>query len=289
MLLSDCLNNFIKYQRLKGNSTSTINMYKIVINKFIDFKGNVDINLLSADDFNDYNLFLRDRVKMVSVRTYIRHLKVFLNYLVEEYHIFDFSKKVVMPSKPKNIIEILSSSEIDMLLSCEDTTTFLGLRNYCMLLLMLDCGLRASEVIHLLPNCIQFDFKGIKVIGKGSKERIVPMGDTVSSALLEYKSKYSYRINYYFFVGNYYDFITRDIFRDLFQRYRKITGISRLYPHLLRHTFATNFLLNGLGDIFELSMILGHSDVTTTQIYLHIANYYKFMQNKKNFSYLDSR
>ena len=288
MTLNDCLEAFIAYQHLKGNSIATIKGYKLIIDLFIQHIGNIDVSALTAEHFNNYNLYLRGRVKIVSVRSYMRHLKVFLSFLVNEYHIDDFRAKVILPSRQKTIINILSPPEIERLLSVDDKSTFYGLRNYCMLLLMLDCGLRASEVVHLKPSDLQFDFKGIKVFGKGSKERIVPMGNTLAASLKTYLRRYEKRINVYLFVGRQRDYITRDIFRDIFRYYIKATGIERLHPHLLRHTFATNFLLNGLGDLYELSMILGHSDVSTTQIYLHIANYYKCMQHKKNFSYIDS-
>lgn len=287
MLLSEALSEFLRYQDFKNNSSATIANYKLIINKFIDYYGNSDVLELSADDFNNYNIFLRASVSSVSVRTYIRHLKVFLSFLVSSCGIDDFRSDVIIPSKTKKVIEILSSIEIKKLLSVDDLTTFLGLRNHCMLLLMLDCGLRASEVVGLTSQSLHLQDEYIVITGKGDKERVVPTGQTLIRFLTEYICKYGYGDGSVF-RGIRYDTLTTDVFKKMFNNYKKITHIERLHPHLLRHTFATNFLLNGFGDIYELSMLLGHSDIKTTEIYLHVANYYKFMFRKKSVSYLDT-
>lgn len=287
MLLSDALSEFVKYQIYKNNSKTTIANYTLIINKFIEYTGNCNCSDLSADDFNNYNIFMRSSVNSVSVRTYIRHLKVFLSFLVEHNYIIDFRSDVIMPQKTKKVIEILSPVEIKKLLSVDDITTFLGLRNHCMLLLMLDCGLRAAEVVTLTPTALHLQDRYIVVSGKGDKQRIVPTGDVLTDFLLKYICNYGYG-NSFVFRGIRYDTLTTDVFKKMFKHYKNVTNIERLHPHLLRHTFATNFLLNGFGDVYELSMLLGHSDIKTTEIYLHIANYYKFMFRKKSVSFLDT-
>lgn len=287
MLLSEALSDFLLYQKYKNNSIATISNYKLIISKFIDYIGDCSCSDLTSSDFNDYNIFMRSIVSSVSVRTYIRHLKVFLSYLVQNNIIEDFRSDVIMPQKTKKIIEILSSMEIKKLLAVDDLSTFLGLRNHCMLLLMLDCGLRASEVVGLTSQSLHLQDEYIVITGKGDKERVVPTGQTLIRFLTEYICKYGYGDGSVF-RGIRYDTLTTDVFKKMFNNYKKITHIERLHPHLLRHTFATNFLLNGFGDIYELSMLLGHSDIKTTEIYLHVANYYKFMFRKKSVSYLDT-
>lgn len=287
MLLIDALDEFLQYQVYKNNSKSTISNYKLIISKFIDFNNNCECSSLSADDFNNYNVFMRSVVNSVSVRTYIRHLKVFLSFLVERNYIDDFRSDVIMPQKTKKVIEILSPCEVKKLLSVDDLSSFLGLRNHCMLLLMLDCGLRASEVVSLTPASLHLSDCYIVVFGKGNKQRVVPVGTVLVNYLFKYICQYGYGDNVVF-RGIRYDVLTTNVFKKVFKHYKDVTHIYRLYPHLLRHTFATNFLLQGYGDIYELSMLLGHSDIKTTEIYLHIANYYKFMYRKKSVSFIDN-
>lgn len=294
MLLSDCLNKFINYQLFKNNSKNTISDYSIIIKKFIDFVNNKDSFELSADDVNNYNLYMRDFVSNTSVRTYIRHIRVFINYLISQNLCNNIYNDIIVPRSDKVIVDILQPDEIKKLLSCFCNNDFYSIRNKCMIMLMLDCGLRASEVVNLKYTSINYDSGYIKVMGKGSKERIVPFGNSVALAFSDYNKVRLCNFPLYFY--NLYTLslngscgaLTTNVFKKMFNKLRTDTGIFRLHPHLLRHTYATNYLLYSTGDIFQLAMLLGHSSTKTTEIYLHIANYYRFMQTKNTYSFLDS-
>ena len=286
MKLSAAFDEFIRYQHLRNNSAATIENYTVVISKFIEWADDIDCAALTADKVNDYNLYLQDCVQLVSVRTYIRHIRVFLHFCMRKKWCPDFYNDIIMPKRTVKVVEILTPEEIKKLMG-QFGNDFYGLRNMSMVMLMLDCGLRANEVITLVPDNINYKYKYVKVFGKGRKERIVPMGN----ALVEVLKRYTLRRPVYadfLFVSAVGDPLKRSAFKKLFKRLREKTGIKRLHPHLLRHTFATNYLLYSDGDIYKLSMLLGHSDVTTSEIYLHYANYFSFMQQKKAFSFLDT-
>ena len=144
-----------------------------------------------------------------------------------------------------------------------------------------------SNAPSLTPASLHLSDCYIVVFGKGNKQRVVPVGTVLVNYLFKYICQYGYGDNVVF-RGIRYDVLTTNVFKKVFKHYKDVTHIYRLYPHLLRHTFATNFLLQGYGDIYELSMLLGHSDIKTTEIYLHIANYYKFMYRKKSVSFIDN-
>lgn len=287
MKLSSALERFLQYQRLKRNSPATIADYTICIKKFIEWCGDPDCRSLTADMVNDYNLYQRDRVKPVTVRTYIRHIRVFVRFCVRNKYCKDIYNDIIMPKRSVKVVDILTPADVRLLMDSFGSDYF-GIRNKCMITLMLDCGLRASEVVGLLVNNIDFRYNYIKVIGKGDKERIVPFGRSVSDCIKAYLKVRPSCSCPELFVDLYGSPLTRTVFKKIFKRLREKTGIKRLHPHLLRHTFATNYLLYSDGDIYKLSMLLGHSDVTTSEIYLHYANYYSFMKTKKSFSFLDT-
>lgn len=287
MDLNKCLFEFITYQRIKNNSPATIEDYTVIIKGFIDYCGNIDSLSLTADIVNNYNIVLRGRLKLVSVRTYIRHVRVFINFCIKRGYCSDFYHDIIMPKSQQKIIEILTPDEIRQLLSCFDGTYY-GIRNRAMILLMLDCGLRASEVITVKITDVNLSYRFIKVVGKGNKERIVPLGYAAANVLDRYLQMRPPSSSNFLFLSKSGIPLTRSVFKKLFKNLRNLSGINKLHPHLLRHTFATNYLLYSSGDIYQLSMLLGHSEVATTEIYLHYASYYSFMQSKKIFSYIDS-
>lgn len=286
MRLSQCLTEFLKRQQLKNNSPATIENYRLIVSAFIQYCGDIDCSTLSADTVNNYNLYLRNRVKLVSVRTYIRHIRIFVNFCIHSGYCSNIYHDIVIPQSGKKVVDILTPSQVKKLLACFDNS-FYGIRNKAMVILMLDCGLRANEVITLRLADINFEYGYIKVCGKGNKERIVPIGNSCSSALSDYLLLRPSSDCCFCFLAYDGSALTRSVFKKMFRYLRKSSGIHKLHPHLLRHTFATNYLLYGSGDIYSLSMLLGHSDIKTTEIYLHYANYYSFMQHKQTFSFVD--
>lgn len=147
---------------------------------------------------------------------------------------------------------------------------------------MLDCGFRRSDIINLKTEDVKDGYFILN--GKGSKQRIVPYGDIVRELIEEYR-RFKYNREYFFVLED-GQRITANAVKMLFQRLKAKTGIKRLKPHLLRHTFATNYLYSG-GNLEMLRLILGHTDISTTQIYLHLAETKRLLQ-VKHISYLDT-
>lgn len=218
-------------------------------------------------DIYDYIASLRAKGNSSNgVNTYFRALRAFFRWCASQGLCSDIFDGVKMPKAKQKVISILSPDEIRQLLSCVDG------RDRLIVLLMLDCGLRRSEVCALRCDDV-FDYYFI-VRGKGDKERIVPMSDYIllpmRNALFHAALRHSDLVCD----------ISENAVKLLFQRLKKRTGISRLHPHLLRHTFATLYLVNG-GDLVSLQHILGHESFEITQVYLHLSQTYVFRSGNK--------
>lgn len=291
---------FLMDQQLKGNTDKTINNYDRMISYFIDFIGDKDISEVTLNDVkayqiklskkqvdNHFNNFLNRKISKRTIQTYIKHIRVFMNWAYEETYIKE-NLKIRLPKAPKKVIEILSEEEIALIYKSLNDNTEFGLRNKCIVSLMLDSGLRRDEVLSLEVENIHFVQNVMKVTGKGEKDRIVPMGLFTKKLLFKYLNGYRSMPNYptnVVFISQDKTPVSKDSVKMLFQRLKKKTGIQRLRPHLLRHTFATRYLMNG-GDVFSLQMILGHSTLEMTREYSHLASAYT-VKNFKNLSTLD--
>ncbi|MDE5782244.1 MAG: site-specific integrase [Lachnospiraceae bacterium] len=174
----------------------------------------------------------------------------------------------------------LYSNEVEKIDSLFNVACESGLRNICILHLMLDAGLRSGEVVRLKISDLLFD-KNIIFINcsKGLKSRYVPLSPGIKSYLYKYRVLYRGSADdtdiLFMSVADNVP-ITDNVIKQLFQRIKKRTGITRVHPHLCRHTFATSYVLGG-GDLESLRIYMGHSDITTTSKYLHLANTYRFM------------
>lgn len=299
MKLQESVEYFILNQQLKGCTKNTITGYQFYIDYFVkhlESKGINDTESLSIVRINEFHLHLRNKqpqIKQMSINTYLRHIRAYLNFLKREEIISnDIGGKMILPKTEKPVIEILTNEEIHAILNCNSAKSELGRRNRAIIHIMLDCGLRAEEVANLKHENINFSVGYVKVFGKGQKERIVPIGIKTRKAIMDYlyRRRMASDENVTLFLTNDLQKMTSKSISRLFLKLKKRSGVVRVYAHLLRHTFATNFLLCGMGDIYQLSQLLGHSDVKTTEKYLHIANYYQIIQkqNKKSVSYLDS-
>jgi len=232
-----------------------------------------------------------ERLTTRSVQTYMRHIRVFLKYCHDEGFLPEpIYQWLRLPKAERLTIEILTDAEIEIILQTF-TKSEIGLRNRAFICLLLDCGLRLSEAVGLKIADINFEKGYIKVLGKGRKERIVPVGLKVRRLMMSYVHKRraadAPEQDKYFFMTKHSKPITMHCISSLMGRLKKRTGITRLHAHLFRHTFATNFLVHGLGDVYELSRILGHSQIQVTEKYLHLASYYTIIEKRKRLSYLD--
>ena len=224
----------------------------------------MDIEDLDIMIFKSYQLYISEHrnINKISVRTYARAVKVFYRWLYFENYIdIDINRLNLMKAN-KEVILPLSDIEIRGLLDIYDNSSFLNSRNKSIIMLMLDCRLRLGEVVSLQLNDIDFVNHCLVVNGKGSKQRVVPFGSALSKQLLtyfDYRNSVSSASSCVFLTNKNTD-ITRNTIKMLFARIKKQKAFSRVYPHLLRHTFATNYIYNG-GNLEVLRVLMGHSTI----------------------------
>lgn len=289
MLLSEAFSLFIFEQRVKNNSPATIAYYSYFLTEFLDWLSITTVEDLDITHYKDYILYLADTgIKSTSINTKIRAVKAFYNFLIDEEKIGDCSRKLRLVKQSRQEIIPLSDDEIYILLNSFDISDNLELRNKCIVLVMLDSGLRRSEVSRLRYSDIDIRNKHILVNGKGSKQRVIPIGDTAAEFLTLYLDRFSARFDKRsapFFSDRSGNPLEANAIDKIFEKLKQITGIERLHPHLLRHTFATLYIVDG-GDLETLRILMGHSTIAITQIYLHLATNYKLLMDKHN-SHID--
>lgn len=280
MKCSVALDKFLYSQKLKNNSQETILYYKKRISYFINFIHNKNVRNIKISDYNNYTLYLKDKnIADATIKTSLTAVRVFLNFLYHNKYIkTDIVSDLESFKCGKKTIVILSKEQIEEIYNYYDENTFYGARNLFLISLMLDCGLRVSEVINLKVNDIKLDFDSIKVYGKGNKERIVPLSSVTKYYFINYVK--SYNICDYLAINIVRSRLTSSGIRRLLLNLRDDLHFEKLYPHYLRHSFATWFLING-GDPVSLQTILGHTTLYMTENYLHIANQIMISMNTK--------
>ena len=189
----------------------------------------------------------------------------------------DPTLKLVNPARPSRLPKVTSEKQVDNLLNAPDLDTPLGLRDRAMLETIYATGLRVSELVNLKLHEIGFNEGVLRALGKGSKERLVPLGEQAIDWLLRYLNEARPEIlkgqqSDALFVTARGGAMTRQAFWQLIKRYAPLAGIApeKLSPHVLRHAFATHLLNHG-ADLRVVQLLLGHADISTTQIYTHVA------------------
>lgn len=233
----------------------------------LDIDSNSIINYLSYLDKNNYE-------KTTIVRKIVS-IKLFHKYLNEKYNIPDVSTKIDKPRVRRKLPNILTIEEVDNLLNIQLNNAY-DFRNKAMLELMYSSGLRVSELVELKIKDIDLDNGYVKCFGKGGKERIIPIGEIAVDYLKKYIYGYrdSMKKGYYtenVFLNNHGKKISRQGFFLIIKEISKEKKIEKnITPHMLRHSFATHLLNNG-ADLRTIQEMLGHSSITTTQIYTNVS------------------
>jgi integrase/recombinase XerC/integrase/recombinase XerD len=238
---------------------------------FKEYVDEIDIERLTIKTVNMYYIRLSERnLSSVSRQTYIRALRAFLNWCYrEEYIPVCLPDKFRLPKAKRNVIDILTGTEVEKLLKTFDLSSMVGLRNYCICILMLDCGLRLNEAVTLQFENVRIAENYMIIDGKGNKQRFVPLGVKSREAVAKYMSARASESGSLFLMSG-GGAVSRNAVRQMFRKLKKKTGIPRLKAHLLRHTFATLYLENG-GDIYSLQAILGHTSLEMVKRYLHLS------------------
>lgn len=277
-LLSDYI---IELKTIKQrDKDTTVNSYSEDIYKYLEYMQDNNINNALNITYNnllDYLKYLDDnKYEVSSVARKIVSIKAFHKYLSENYNIIDITTKINTPRFYRKLPNILTIEEVDSLLDIKLDTAF-DYRNKAMLELMYSSGLRVSELISLELSDIDLNNNYVRCFGKGSKERIVPIGEYSSKYLNIYINEYrdSMKKGYYtekIFLNNHGKEMTRQGFFKIIKKIAKDKDINKnITPHMLRHSFATHLLNNG-ADLRTIQEMLGHSSISTTQIYTNVTN-----------------
>jgi integrase/recombinase XerD len=274
------VHSFLNYLRVeKGLSDNTMQAYRRDMEKFDCFLRERRIGLLRArrGDVVDflgklYRAGLDSRSvarQLVTIRNFYRYL------LVEELVQEDPAANIESPKIRQSLPEFLSVEEVERLLGQPDADTVIGLRDLAMIELMYSTGLRVSEVCNLRVTDLHWESGRLRCIGKGNKERIVPVGRRALSVLERYlrgsrPKLLGEAMSPYLFLNSHAGRINRvAVWKSLSMYGRKAGFRKPLMPHMLRHSFATHLLDRG-ADLRSVQMLLGHSDISTTQIYTHV-------------------
>ncbi|QVK18909.1 tyrosine recombinase XerC [Mycoplasmatota bacterium] len=273
--------NYLAHER--NFSYHTITNYEIDLRDFYEFleiDGIEKVSDMTYQLARKYLAFLHKRqLSKATLARKISSLRTFYKYLQSKKYVEDNPFLMLsLPKKEKKIPKFFYPKEIQELYNSIDLNDFLGERNLAIIELLYGSGLRVSELCNLELSHIHFDNKVILVKGKGNKERIVPMNDYCFEAVVNYINNSRKRLlmksksnTYVLFLNHRGTKLTvrgvRDILSRLISHTSKISSIS---PHMLRHTFATHLLNNG-ADIRSVQELLGHSQLSTTQIYTHVS------------------
>jgi integrase/recombinase XerD len=268
------IKDYNRYLRIeRAMSQNTVASYCSDVKRFMDsYTGRIEN--ADAEDIEKYigsrkNLTARSQARLIS------SLRSFYDWLVQEGMITDNPcDNVDAPKIGRNIPDVLSEEEVSRLIDIVDTSTWFGLRDRAILEVMYGCGLRVSEAVNLKISGLFLDEGFIRIIGKGNKERLIPIGDMAIEALLIYlearilpADRTSEDI---VFLNRYGRPLSRISMFKIIRSLAQLAGIRRdISPHIFRHSFATHLIEHG-ADLRVVQEMLGHEDISTTEIYTHV-------------------
>lgn len=284
MEYSTIIKSFSNYLILeKGLSKNTVNAYASDINCFLDYlktKGFCDYSTMKRDDILTYlESCSEQNMESTSIARKLVSIKVFFKYLLTERLIQTNITDVMNSPKLWRILpDFLSSKEIDKMLDMfpSNAKDPLTIRNRAIIEVLYSCGLRVSEAVNLQLHDLKFDDGIIRATGKGNKQRIIPIGAPAEKIILKYMEKARPELlkdktnQPKVFLSVNGKTLTRARIWGVIKNAAKLAGIKKnIYPHTLRHSFASHLLENG-ADLRVIQEMLGHADISTTQIYTHV-------------------
>ena len=278
MTLNEASDLYFQYLRVeKGVSNETIRNYEYDLRIFFETLNKKTTSDLKSGDIQE---FIRIQTQnMLSIPTILRRISSTKNlYLfLEKERLISFQiDSLEKPKGAKKLPVCISIEEVEALLEQPDLSKPEGQRDRAMLEVMYSSGLRISELLNLRMNQINFDRGMVKIVGKGNKERVVPIGDYALEYLIKYindgRRKNPKRNSDYLFLNRYGEPVSRVYFFLQVKKYAQQAGIKvEISPHTLRHCFATHMLENG-AELRAVQEMLGHANIATTQIYTNISS-----------------
>lgn len=264
--------NYLKYER--AYSDNTVGAYMNDLNKYEEFLKK-DILKSDTEDLEKYLKYIKN-LESTTVAHKITSIKSYFNYNIKRGIVsVNPADKVSSPKLTKHLPEYLTEEEVGKLLDVEVKSPY-DYRNKTILELLYSSGIRISELVNIKTPNYDSEECLIRIMGKGSKERIVPLGDYAVNIMNDYMNNYRPLINKkhtdYVFINNRGDKISRQFIFKVIKKEALKKGIKKdISPHTLRHTFATHLLKNG-ADLRIIQELLGHENISTTQIYTHVTN-----------------
>ncbi len=264
--------NYLKYER--AYSDNTVGAYMNDLNKYEEFLKK-DILESDTEDLEKYLKHIKN-FESTTVAHKITSIKSYFNYNIKRGIVsVNPADKVSRPKLTKHLPEYLTEEEVGKLLDVEVKSPY-DYRNKTILELLYSSGIRISELVNIKTPNYDSEECLIRIMGKGSKERIVPLGDYAVNIMNDYMNNYRPLINKkhtdYVFINNRGDKISRQFIFKVIKKEALKKGIKKdISPHTLRHTFATHLLKNG-ADLRIIQELLGHENISTTQIYTHVTN-----------------
>ena len=310
--LTTVLEHYSTSKKLKGCSPKTLIAIRSILERFVRFlqqRGHsLKLSDLDIDDARAYVASLQGKITKYeghtfnrpvsgveyspqTIHSHVRMLRAFSNWLRDEgYTKTPLFERLELPKLPKVKIAVLTPEEIRQILASINPNTFLGARLMTMVLVMLDTGIRAGELVGMQITNVDWERGVIRVFGKGAKERFVPIGSTAKQSLLRYVQTFRPKParedigNVFLSVDGYP--LTVNAIVHIMSRLAKASGVPRLHAHLLRHTSGVQYLVNG-GDTKSLQMYLGHATAEMTNHYEQLTEEHMLAQHRK-FSPVDS-
>jgi len=276
MYMSELLLEYIEHLEVEGGrSARTAENYTLYLERFVEFTNDITVEKITSEIIRKYRLWL------ITQSYHLIALRGFLGYLSKRDIVSLSPDKIELPKTARKQVTFLDYDEVERLLDQIDTSLEVGLRDRAIIELLFSSGLRVSELVNLNKDHINTKRREFMVRGKGQKDRPIFISEAAASQVDDYLAKRSdtlaplflsySRNNVVSNTGDYRRLTARSIQR-IITHYARLAGITKhVSPHTMRHSFATDLLMNG-ADLRSVQSMLGHSNISTTQIYTHVTD-----------------
>lgn len=291
MFISEALTDFLEHLEVEGGrSPKTITNYQLYLERFIDFAGDITVDKITSEVIRRYRLWLNryknettnEELSLITQSYHLIALRGFLTYLSRRDITSLAADKIILPKTARKQVTFLQYDEVVRMINQIPTDTEAGLRDRAIVELLFSSGLRVSELVNLNRDHINLSRREFMVRGKGQKDRPVFISKSAAEHVSSYLDartdslpalflSYSRRNAAPNLSGDYRRLSARSIQRMISQ-YARLAGITKhVSPHTMRHSFATDLLMNG-ADLRSVQSLLGHSNISTTQVYTHVTD-----------------